>query len=89
MGDKLRGGNGEVPSGVDSLEAKPPPQIGLILHDRLCRAPSLLLSPDCLIRSFTSFKKGNVIKILQQRGSDEKQSLRQPLKKHQLRKAFK
>lgn len=56
-------GNGELPLEEASLEAKPPLQIGLILHRCLCRAPSLEVT---LIASFTLShpSKGLVIKLV-------------------------
>lgn len=34
-------GNGEGPLGGASLDANPPPQIGLILHGHLCKVPCI------------------------------------------------
>lgn len=64
MGDKLGEVMEKSPREGPGLEAKPPPQIGLILHGRLCRAPSL---EGTLIASFALShpSKGKVIKIRQ------------------------
>lgn len=49
-------GNGELPLEQAGLEAKPPLQIGLILHGCLCRAPSL---EGTLIASFNFSHKSS------------------------------